>query len=48
MKNDNIIHEFFIRNGFVKIIVDIGERPIKIKHVNMLHDKFFEYFEQLD
>ena len=47
LKRYNIIHDFFTRNGFVKIIIDKGDRPIKIRHPDELYDKFdyFDYYK---
>ena len=34
---------YYIRNGFVKIVVNAGDRPIKIYHTIHLHDIFKNY-----
>lgn len=47
LKFNNVIHDFFIRNGFMKIIVDAGDKPIKIRHPDSLYNKFQEFFEEM-
>ena len=34
------IHEYFLRNGFVKVIVHEGESPHKVRHPEILRKKF--------
>ena len=48
LKNYDIIYDYFTRNGFVKVVVDKGDRPIKINHPDILCDKFSNYFDHLD
>ena len=48
LKNYDIIYDYFIRNGYVKIVKCQGNRPIKIKHPDDLYDKFYNYFDHLD
>ena len=48
LKNKELIHDFFIRNGFIKIVVDQGDKPIKIKHPEELFEKFNDYFDDLE
>ena len=44
LKKNKIIHDYLIRNGFVKIVKKEGEQPIKINHPDELYDIFFDYF----
>ena len=44
VKKFGVITDFFIRNGFVKIVKD-GKRPIKIKHPDNLYYYFHDYYE---
>ena len=37
---EGLIHRYFMRNGFVKIVVDEGDKPYKLKHPQSLRDKF--------
>ena len=48
LKNNVFLHDYFIRNGFVKIITQAGDRPTKIRHPDILREKFDEYFQQGD
>ena len=48
LKEYNIIHDYFIRNGYVKIVKYQGNRPIKIQHPDDLYDKFYNYFDHLN
>ena len=43
-----IIESYFIRNGFVKIIVNPGDRPLKIHHSGILYDKFKDFYDHQD
>ena len=40
-----IIKSYFIRNGFVKIVVNVGDFPIKIIHPHILYEKFKDFFD---
>ena len=40
-----LIESYYIRNGFVKIIVNAGDRPIKIYHTCTLHDRFEDFYD---
>lgn len=40
-----IIKSYFIRNGFVKIVVNDGDNPFKIIHPHILYDKFKDFFD---
>ena len=42
------LHEYYVRNGFVKIIINKGDRPIKIRHPDQLFHYFQEYFDYID
>ena len=43
-----LIHKFFIRNGFIKIVVHIGDKPIKINHPDDLFYMFEDYYKYGD
>ena len=45
LKENNIIHDYYLRNGFVKLIVKEGNRPFKIIHPELLEEKFSEFFD---
>ena len=38
LQNEGFLHKVFTHNGFVKVIVNQGERPKKINHILDLHD----------
>ena len=40
LKRDGHIQDYFSRNGFIKIIVEDGDRPFKIRHPELLIEKF--------
>ena len=40
-----IIDSYYIRNGFVKIVVNAGDRPNKIIHTASLHDRFKDFYD---
>ena len=40
-----IIDSYFIRNGHVKIVINDGDKPIKINHTGILLDRFKEYYD---
>ena len=40
LRNANKIHDFYIRNGFVKIVTEEHGRPVKISHPELLRKKF--------
>ena len=44
LKKYGVITDFFIRNGFVKIVRD-GKRTVKIQHPDDLYFYFKEYYE---
>ena len=48
LKTAGFIHEFYLRNGFVKIKVEEGDKPSKIYHPEILIQKFENFFEALD
>ena len=43
-----IINSYFIRNGFIKIIVNYGDKPLKIYHSGELRDKFNNFYDYQD
>ena len=45
LKENNIIYDYYLRNGFVKIIVNQGNRPFKIHHPELLEEKFSDFFD---
>ena len=42
LKNDDNIFDYFIRDGFVKIVVKDGDKPILINHPDELKHMFGE------
>lgn len=46
LKNQGFIKDFYIRNGFVKIIIKDGNNPIKIKHPDDLYYYFEGFYNQ--
>ena len=40
LSDQGMIHNHYLRNGFVKIIVNEGDRPFKICHPNVIKTKF--------
>ena len=45
LKEAGYIHKYFIRNGFVKIIINEGDKPSLIKHPDFLKDQFQEFYQ---
>ena len=44
LKKNKLIKDYFIRNGFIKIINKEGDRPVKIKHQDILYDIFYDFY----
>ena len=44
LKKDGIVHDYYIRNGFVKLIIKEGDNPFKIYHPDILYDSFPDYY----
>ena len=44
LKNNDLLSEYFIRNGFVKIIINEGDKPFKVYHPDLLYDKFYDFY----
>ena len=40
LKKKQIIHNYFTRNGYIKIVENEGSRPFKIAHPDILNEKF--------
>ena len=40
LKQEGKIHNHFIRNGFSKVVIHAGVRPMKISHPDMLRERF--------
>ena len=43
LKKNKLIKDYFIHNGFIKIIKKEGDRPFKIKHPDILNDIFCDF-----
>ena len=43
-----IINSYFIRNGFIKIVVNYGDKPLKVHHSGELRDKFNNFYDHQD
>ena len=48
LKQSGILHDFYIRNGFIKIKIDEGDKHIKIYHPEVLFQKFDDFFQTGD
>ena len=48
LKKYGSLHDYYTRNGFIKIIINEGDFPIKIRHPDELFHKFQEYFDYID
>ena len=46
LKHVGFIYDFYIRNGHIKIIINEGDNPKKINHLNTLKETFKTYYEQ--
>ena len=44
VKHYGIINKFFISNGFMKVITNEHDNPIKMKNSNMLHELFKDFY----
>ena len=40
LKDQGSIHDYFSRNGFPKVVLERGSRPVKIAHPEMLRQRF--------
>ena len=40
LSREGKIHSHFLRNGFVKVVLEENGRPMKIKHPDILREKF--------
>ena len=48
LKKYGIINDYYLRNGFVKIININNNNPVKIKHPNDLYNYFKDYYDHQD
>ena len=48
LKKYGIIKDYFLRNGFVKIVFADGNRVVKIKHPDDLYYYFKDYYDCKD
>ena len=46
LRKHGLITDYFIRNGFVKVIKKEGDKPLKMYHPYLLYDIFFDYYDQ--
>ena len=46
LKKHGVIQDYYIRNGFVKLIKKEGERPFKIHHPDILYDNFSNFSDE--
>ena len=44
MKYQGAIYDFYVRNGFIKVIIKQGDKPVLIRHPDDLYDLFHEYY----
>ena len=40
LQENGYIKSYFLRNGFVKIVVNEGDQPVKVNHPQLLRDRF--------
>ena len=45
LKHLGFIEEFYIRNGFVKIVINEGDSPKRIEHIDILKNTFKAFYE---
>ena len=45
LKKKGFIEEYYIRNGFVKVIIKNGDKPKKIHHPDDLYYYFKEFYD---
>ena len=45
LKRYEFIHDYIIVNGFIKVITNVGERPLRIRHPDDLYNKFKDIFD---
>ena len=45
LKKYGLLHEFYLRNGFVKVVIKDGDFPKKIYHKNKLRDLFKDFYD---
>ena len=48
LKKYGLLNDYFVRNGFIKIVIDEGDKPMKIHHPDDLFHKFQDYFDHID
>ena len=48
LKKHGVISDYFIRNGFIKLIPADNNRTIKIKHPDELYELFSDYYDYED
>ena len=48
LKNAGFISNYFLRNGFVKIIQNVDDNPKKIRHLNDIKNKFPDFYNELN
>ena len=48
LKKYDFIHEYYIRNGFIKIIVNKDDPPIKIHHPDDLYSRFNNFIDHTE
>ena len=44
LKRYGLIKNYYIRNGFIKIVTEDAEKPIKIHHPDYLYEKFSDFY----
>lgn len=48
LKNQELIHDYFVRNGFAFMVENEGDKPRKVKHPNVLRNTFPEIANDFD
>ena len=48
LKNAGFISNYFLRDGFVKIIQNVDDNPKKIRHLNDIKNKFPDFYNEMN
>ena len=47
LKKHNFIYDYYIRNGYIKIITKKDEKPLKINHPDVLYNMFDDFIDHI-
>ena len=45
LKKYGQINDYYMRNGFVKVINKVGDRPLKIYYPDILYNHFINFYD---